>query len=633
MDVSKYLELYLSESREHVSRMRERLPAEGAPDEGAVNELFRSAHSLKGMAASMGFDATSRLAHQLEALLARWRSGHPPEEDQQRAAVRAMDTLDALLDQVQRSSSDQGLEASVEGVIAALSGVSLRDEAGRAGAEAPAAVEAPLEAGAPGAGPCAVLTVAIDTASPLPAARLMVVAERVRAACPDAVMDPDLDTVRTRNLRTASFRVAATKGLKELALALRELPEISDVLLESEALPARQAPDAERLIRSMRVSADDLDALLAQTSELLYHLNLLEVDLRTEGNLRHHFWLEANRAKLNRLFDQVLSVRLVSFEGLAERLGRAARDLSDRLGKPVRFEAAGTDQRADRSLVERLLDPLMHLVRNALDHGLETPQERGRARKPPEGELRLEVVRDSEALLVSLSDDGRGIDIEGIRLAAVERGLFSAHEASQLDQARLFELLTLPAFSTKREVTDVSGRGVGLDVVRASVESLGGHLEMESQPGRGSRFTLVIPSATTLTRVLVFGWEDGVRYAMPTSQIRHIYPLSGTPLVWSGSRRHLQAGDDFVPVLSWRPGPVGREGFGLRIMAPGRDRVLLVSHVYQAERVVVLPLGPPLEMVPEWIGGALLATGEVAYVLDGRVLAKRDGEEAHVSQD
>jgi len=175
-------------------------------------------------------------------------------------------------------------------------------------------------------------------------------------------------------------------------------------------------------------------------------------------------------------------------------------------------------------------------------------------------------------------------------------------------------------------VTEVSGRGVGLDVVRSAIESAGGHLEMDSEQGKGSRFTLVVPSATTLTRVLVFGWDDGVRYALPASQICHLYPLSNFPLVWSGSERFLQVGDELLPVLGWRPGPVGRDGVGLRVAAPGRDRVLLVSRVYQGERVAIMPWGQPLEMVSEWTGGALLSTGEIAYVMDGRVLVNREGD-------
>jgi two-component system chemotaxis sensor kinase CheA len=617
MDVSKYLDLYLTEGRDHVSRLRAGLPKGAPPDPGQINELFRSAHSLKGMAASMGFENTSKLAHRLEGLFDRWRQGQAPTAREERAAVAAVDALDALLDQVQQTSSDAG--AVVDPMVSVLLG---EDAAPAKGVPGPK--PEPQEALVP----TMLLSGSIDTASPLPLARLMVVAERIKASFPGSRMEPGLETLRSQGLRKARFHVAATQGVIELARTIRELPEVAEVDVEEQAaIPAPR----QTLIRTVRVRSEDLDDLLDQAAELLHHQNLLEAELQEAESRRRRFWLEANRAKLNRLFDQVLAIRLVSFDAFAERLGRVARELSSRFGKPLAFSAEGVEVQADRTLVERLLDPLLHLVRNAVDHGIEPAKAREAAGKPAEGNIRLSIRRDSEALLISLEDDGRGLDAEAIRQAAVDRGLYTPGEASALDREKLLELLTLPAFSTRREVTDVSGRGVGLDVVRSAVESLGGHLEMASERGRGSRFTLVIPSAATLTRVLVFGWEDSVRYGIPTSQIRRIYPLSQFPLVWSGNRRHLQAQDDLLPVLSWRQGPVGRDGYGFRISAPGTDRVLLVSKVYQAERVVVLPLGAPLEMVPEWMGGALLATGEVAYILDGRVLAKREGEEQRVS--
>ena len=396
-----------------------------------------------------------------------------------------------------------------------------------------------------------------------------------------------------------------------------------------EAQEARPRPDAA-LVRSLTVASEDMDALLNHAADLLHHLTGLETALTPPEARRHRFWVEAHRSRIQRLFDQVLSARLVPFEVLSERVARGARDVEARLGKKVRFETEGVDQAVDRSLLEKLLDPLTHLVRNAVDHGIEAPEERVRAGKPEAGRLQLTVHREADALIVSLADDGRGMDPEAIRRAAVERGLFTVQEASLLDTPRLFRLLTTPAFSTRSEVTEVSGRGVGLDVVLASVESLGGHLDIASEQGKGSTFTLVIPSAATLTRILTFGWDAvPARLALPTSQVLHIYPLASHPLVWAGSRRCLQAGEELLPVLGWRLGPVGRDGCAMRLASPAGDRVLLVSRVHQTERVVVQPLGPPLDRVPGWVGAALLTTGHIAYVLDARVLVRRE-EENHV---
>jgi len=627
MDLAKYLDLYLTEGREHLSLMRKGLPAQGQVSAEGVNDLFRHAHSLKGMAASMGFEATTHLAHQLESLLNLWRNGQDATPEQVRMVVSAVDVLDSCLDEAERSSSDVVLGASVEKVVAAL-----QDSAGVPGEEEnpPALVpppSSPVPAIPPEASPSrSRLKVAIDPAFPLPAARLMVVYERLRSEIPECVMEPSLEKVQREGLRAAAFLLPAEGPLKELARTVKDMPDVASVELE-QAEPSTTRPGSgASLVQSLRVPAEDLDELRAMTSESLYRLNQFESSLSMEERRRHHFWLESERAHLNRLFDRVLAMRLVSFGALVDRLGRTAREVSGRLGRPVRLEVSGADERVDRGLLERLLDPLVHLIRNAVDHGLESVEDRRRAGKPDEGVLKLDIHRESEALLVSLEDDGRGIDAEGVRQAAVERGLFTPQEAAFLDRPHLLNLLTAPAFSTRREVTELSGRGVGLDVVRSAVESVGGHLEMASELGNGSRFTLVIPSATTLTRILVFGWDDSVRYGLPASQIRHLYSLASAPLVWSGDRRFLQAGEELLPVLNWRPGPVGREGVGLRLVAPDRDRILLVSKIYQGERVVIMPWGPPLEMVSEWMGGALLATGEIAYILDGRVLVQREGE-------
>jgi two-component system, chemotaxis family, sensor kinase CheA len=627
MDLAKFLDLYLTEGREHVSLIRKGLPAAGKVSAAAVNDLFRHAHSLKGMAASMGFEATADLSHKVESLFNRWREGQEADAGELGAVVRAVDLLDASMDAVQRDGSEAVLEEEIrEACEALLGGGAPAGPSGAGVANPPAGVES-AAAPAPASRDLTVrLKVAIDTACPLPAARLMVVWERVRAEVPEARMEPDLERVMKEGLRLASFLLPPGSGLKELALAVRGLSDVAEVDLETPpAVPASRGSESQ-LVQSLRVPAEDLDELRDQASELLYRLNQFEAGLGPEERRRHRFWLESERSQVTRLFDHVLSIRLVSFEVLVERLGRTAREVSGRLGKPASFAVAGVDERVDRGLLERLLDPLVHLVRNAVDHGLEPVARRRELGKPEEGNIRLEIARDSESLLITVEDDGRGIDVEAIRQAAVDKGLYSTVEAAALDRATLMDLLTRPAFTTRREVTEVSGRGVGLDVVRSAVESLGGHLEMESEKGKGSRFTLVIPSATTLTRVLVFGWDDGVRYGLPASQIRRIYPLSSFPLVWSGSDRFLQAGEELLPVLKWRPGPVGREGAALRIMSKDRDRVLLVSQLFQGERVVVMPWGHPLEMVSEWMGGALLSTGELAYVLDGRVLVKREGD-------
>jgi len=628
VDLSKYVALYLEDGRDHLAALRAGLRGDREPDGAAVQELFRHAHSLKGMAASMGFETTADLAHALEDLLGAWRSGAAVGPSGPEGAVRALDLLEALTDRVQQAGSDAGLE----GPSAACS-AQLREAAGKKAAASSGPLPRPPQSPAtstPAPASGAAIMVTIDGASALPAARLLVVGQHLQKAFGECSMEPPLAEIQAAGLRTARFRVPGSPGLKEAALALRQLPEVAEVLL---TLPetSEEARAESSLTPHVRIPAAELDELLSGTADLLHHLNTLEAGLSRVERHRRRFWLEEHRGHLNRLFDHVLSVRLVPFSLLTERLARLVRDLETRTGKRLRFEVSGEDEQVDRALLDRLLDPLSHLLRNAADHGIEPAAERVAAGKPETGHLRLEIRRDGEALLLAVADDGRGLDATAVARAAVERGLLSTQEAALLPRERLLELITLPAFSTRKEVSALSGRGVGLDVARASAESLGGRLEMETALGQGTRFTLVIPSAATLTRVLVFGWNGPQRFALPASQVRRICSLSANPLVWSGSSRRLQVEGDLIPVLEWRGGPVGREGCALVVTTSEGARALLVSEVYQSERVVVHPWGPPLDRVPHWVGGALLSSGELAFVVDGRALARREGEPHDVS--
>lgn len=626
MDMDKYLDLFLEEGREHVAGLRARLAPQGPPDAGAVQDIFRSAHSIKGMAASMGFERMTEVAHALEGLLDRWRQGAPATEPQVRSASRAVDALDALMDLVQSTRGDTGMEEALAPLLSEIA-AHLRGEApSRAPVPAPASSPIPdvrpPDPGAALAGDARDrIRVSVDPASPMPAARLLVVAQRIHQALTILSTEPPLAELQKGADRCVVFTVPRSPEIKDLARSLKDLPEI--VQVELEVAPDLEEPSARApLVQSVRVRAADLDSLLAATSELLTHLNHLEAGLDEAERRHHRFWLQTHRSHLNRLFDRVLSVRLVSFEALTARLERTARDLAERLGKPVRVEVSGADHQVDRNLLEKLLDPLTHLVRNALDHGIEPPVRREAAGKPAEGTVSLAIRREAESLLIVLGDDGGGLDVEAVRREAVARGLVTAAEASALSSSQVLEFITQPAFSTKDAVTEVSGRGVGLDVVRSSIESLGGRLELESRAGAGCLFTLVIPAAVTLTEVLVFRMGPGTLFALPTSQVAHLYPLAQHPVVRAGDRRFLQAGDALLPVLEWGENRVDRQGCGLHLVGPSGDGVLLVPEVLQSERVVIQPLGPPLDMIPEWIGGAHLSTGDLAYILDGRNLQR-----------
>ena len=625
MDQSKYIEMYLSEGADHLSGLTRGLSADSALTKESISELFRNAHSLKGMAAAMGFEATSRLSHELENLLGRWRNGEPQDEQGRERALRATDILHRLFEKVQASGNDSGLENEVGAWFSSGGG---NDEK-IVGNDAPFQSADPDTNPAPPPKHCTVrIRVSIDTESQLPAARLLVVFQKVKSLFPDCEISPSLAELQKSGVKTAEFGVSEHPELKNLARQIQSLPEVAHV--EISALETAESKST--LVSTLRLQASTLDDLLVRISQLLYHMNTLESALPGDEKRKQKFWIESHRSQLHQLYNEILEARLVSFDSLIERLDRAVRDLSTRTGKPLRFRVEGKGEKVDKLLLEKLLDPLMHLMRNGADHGIEPPAERKSAGKPSEGTLLLTIKREGEKLTIVFGDDGKGLDVESIRESAVKRGIISADRSESLSKRQILELITLPSFSTKTEVTQISGRGVGLDVVRSAVESLGGTLELESEKGKGSKFFLIFPSAVTLTEVLVFSWSPEFNFAIPASQVTKLYPLSQYQIAWVEGAKKLRVDDTFLEILDFRMSPVGKEGIAVGLALGSREIVLLVSEVKQTEKVVILPWGPPLERIPHLIGGALLSTGEIVYILDGVTLAREETEAINVFQ-
>ena len=345
MDLSKFRDLYIEEGREHSAKLSSGLRSPNPAESSTVNELFRHAHSLKGMAASMSFMPTSSLAHSLESLLALWREGKVPTPEQRKAAIKAADTLEALMDAVQENGNDSSLSGAASSVEKEVLAVYAEDGAA---ATAPPSVSAGATAdtpAAPAGSDFARLKVSIDPSSPLPAARLLVVFKKLKESYDDCRIEPAIADIQRKNLKAATFLLPPNARLKEAARSIRKLPEVTEVGLEEAPAKSVKVTQGHRLIRSVRVSTPNLDLLLNQTGDLLCHLNEFEASLSKEEKKRHRFWLESHRSRMNRQYERVLSVRLIPFDVLVERVGRTIRELSEKLSKQVRFEAERSEER------------------------------------------------------------------------------------------------------------------------------------------------------------------------------------------------------------------------------------------------------------------------------------------------
>ncbi|MHC1697105.1 MAG: chemotaxis protein CheA [Geobacteraceae bacterium] len=546
MDMSQYKDLFVSEVREHLQGMNKAIVAlEGAPEEREqIDFLFRMAHSIKGMAASMGYGEMSELAHKLEDLMDRVRKG----------------TI---------------------GFVPAVADLLLE------GSDLLATMLIDVDAG--GRGYLDILDLVQRLAGYTPT-------QFVEAPLPDkgaATDSADQATSRQSPGKTAS------KSLEQ---------EIFQGKPES--------------LQNVRVNTEVLDNLVNITGELITHKNRM-ISLSRDVKAAALTEAISDLSRLVReLHDEVLKVRLVPFATAVDRLPRMVRDLAKKCGKEVNFEVSGKQIELDRGIVEGLSDPLLHLLRNAVDHGLEVPEERKAAGKKPAGTINIAVHREKDRVLITISDDGKGMDAQRIVTAALEKGLLRPEAAALLSPQQALMLVCLPGFSTASEITDVSGRGVGMDAVRASVQAIGGDLAIESTPGKGSRFTLSLPLNISIIQILLVACAPLV-VGLPVTKVLRTVDIRKDEVLNRGKRKVFQLGGEDIPLVSLHRlldlplAPIKRESIPAVVVEMNERTVALVVDRFVGQQdVFVKPFGSPLNRMKGFLGGAILGDGQVIFILD-----------------
>jgi two-component system chemotaxis sensor kinase CheA len=388
---------------------------------------------------------------------------------------------------------------------------------------------------------------------------------------------------------------------------------------DAETPPTRQpksGPSTE--VRAIRVDVDQLDGLYELVEQLVTtRIKLrraLDAD-RRRGALEQLNELEKTSANLQ---NSVMRMRLIPLSKVFDKFPRLVRDLSRAQDKRVEFRVEGGDVELDRTILDALGDPVMHLLRNAVDHGIETPAEREAAGKPPAGSVELRATRENDRVLITLRDDGKGLDPERIRQKAVERGLVTAEEAALLPDERVFDFVFEAGFSTAEQVTDVSGRGVGMDAVRTAVAALDGSVALASTPGEGTLVTVRLPVSVAIVKVLLVRVGDA-EYGVPVDQVAEIRQCKGLDTI--RGREVYSRGETLEPVVRLRdvlaaPGEPTDEGMLVRISPEERAVVLHCDAVLQQEEVVVKPFRGALEGVPGMGGAAVVGEGDIVPILD-----------------
>lgn len=642
-DTSRYLGLFVSEATEHLDALgKELVRLEGGVTPEAIDSLFRHAHSVKGMAGSMGYESTAALGHGLEDLLERVRTA--PNRFDRFIADVVLKAVDELGAHVKAASASQPFPDS-SALVHQLEQVahSLRPGTTPPPVFTPSA--APLVESAPvpesNVPPRWLITLRVASHSAQPGVRGFLAYKRLSSLGNVFRCTPPIDEVKAGKLTNGLFTLELETTEPEAAV-LKTVSQVADVELVSSSRVTAPPPvpipqeeksvdDATRVVgaepqRTIRVRTELMDEFLDLAGELLLATSgVREVGRSLPEPQRAPLTASVDRlhALVRGLHDKVMEARMTPVSVITDRLPRAARDIARRRGREIELVLSGGEVQLDRAIVDELNDPVLHLLRNAIDHGVEPPEERRMRGKNPRGTVKLTVRRAGDRVLLEVEDDGRGMDIERLKAGAVERGLLTAEQAKDLPEREALLLSTAPGLSTASSVTDISGRGVGMDAVRRAVEAVGGTLDIKSKRGAGTTFVLSLPLTVAMVNLLLVGVGDEI-YGLPIAKVAGVVETSRASLTRSQNQPVLQFGSTVVPVRELSevlevPGrPVEARLPSPFVIAETDDgRVALaVDALLGQEEVVLKALARPLDQVRGLSGVTVLGNGRPVFILD-----------------
>ena len=622
MDLSKYAALFLAESREHLKSCNssllewERDPAAVEP----VDRLFRAIHTIKGMAATMGYAPVARLAHAAENLLDALRNGRRSATPAVlQLLFRAVDTLGRAVEDAGAGSADQ----PDSGLIGEL-------DLAAAGSLTPSAEIPPPAAGptvearnrrasdAPRSRP---VQVTIRPGAVMRGARAALVLRRAEGlGAVSGLRPPATQLERDEFDGRFSFRLQTKLSDEAIVAALTAVGDVETVQVVEAAAPESEARANGRQIR---VDLRRLDDLMKQVGELVVAKNRL-TSISLEGADPILTELSERISRLvSAMQAEVLAARMTPVGEVFDRFPRLVRDLSRDMGKRIRFDMEGEEIELDRSILDEIGEPLLHLIRNAADHGIESPEQRVAAGKSEEGRILLSATRERNTVALRVVDDGRGIDREAILTKAQREG--AALEADELTDDLLVRVLARPGFSTAQTVSGVSGRGVGVDVAMTRVRALGGTLEVRSELGRSTTFLIRVPLTLAIVRALL-AEAGGERYAVPLAYVAETVEFDRQAITSVRDREALVVRDRVIStvhlcdLVACQSRAVSARRPTVILEVGERRAALVVDALVGQQDIVVEPFDAPRGM-PSYIGGAtILADGAPALILDAAAL-------------
>lgn len=702
MDVSQYLEIFIDETKEHLQTLSDQLMIlETEPENmDCINEIFRAAHSLKGMAGTMGYKRMQRLTHDMENVFQEIRSENMKVQPELVDVLfRGLDALEAYLNNI-LESTDEGTEENEE-IINALNSI-----ANKAGVGTPEDTAATQKEAAEGNEAVAKyesiriteyeqktfdkakqqeqnvlgITVYLQESCILKAARAFLVFKALEEMGEVIKAEPNVQDIEDEKFEmdfslvyftkesietvkqaienvsevkeavVGNFEIkvdetdtSATSGAVEVSTteekkeeAKPEAPEKTaaggQAAVMAEKQPAKKQPAQKAkpaVGRTVRVDIEKLDVLMNLVSELIIAKNGLVSTSALEGQMMDSAFneqIEYLESVTTNLHESVMKVRMVPIESVVSRFPRMIRDLNKKLDKKMELHMTGEETELDRTVIDEIGDPLQHLLRNAADHGLESNEERIALGKPEVGNIYLDAYQDGNNVNIEVRDDGAGIDVEKVKNKGLERGAITPEQAEAMSDKEIIDLLFQPSFSTAESITDISGRGVGLDVVKTKIEGLGGNIECKSVLGEGSSFIIRLPLTLAIIQALMveLGTE---KYAIPLGNIQTIedVPLDDVKHVQTkevislrGSVIPLIRLDQLLDVEEKSEEP---ESLTVVIVKKGDKQAgLVVDNLIGQQEIVIKSIGNYINC-SKMIGGAtILGDGEIALILEVNTL-------------
>ena len=695
MDVSQYLEIFLDETKEHLQNLSDQLMnLEQDPENmDTINEIFRAAHTLKGMAGTMGYKRMQNLTHDMENVFSEVRNNTLKADGNMIDLLfQCLDALEEYTENIQ-NTADEGTNDN-EHLIKALN----EFLAAKDGAPAPAAAkeevkEPAKEEAAATEGDASKekwrsivfsdtenmvlteakkqgknvfgLTVYVQETCILKAARAFLVYKALEElgetmiSVPSAqdiedekfdfdfsiifITDADLDKVKAAVMNVSeidSCYIAPVELSEEKPQEVQASEEkTTETATAQTSVPAASAQTAAKtekkavskpiVNRTVRVDIEKLDVLMNLVSELIIAKNSLVSAAQTEGitaNSSVNEPIEYLESVTTNLHESVMKVRMVPIESVVQKFPKMIRDLSKKLDKKMQLFMSGEETELDRTVVDEIGDPLMHLLRNSADHGLESAEVRKERGKPEVGSIFLDAYQDGNNVVIEVRDDGNGIDVEAVKAKAVEKGKISQEQADLMSDKDAIDLLFQPSFSTAKKVTDVSGRGVGLDVVKSKIESLSGDVEVKTKLGEGSTFIIRLPLTLAIIQALMVE-VGGEKYAISLGSIQTIEDIAPDEIKFVQNEEVINLRGDVIPLIRLNKvldnqstkGP--DDNLIVAIVKKG-DKLagLVVDELMGQQEIVIKSLGKYINKSKVISGATILGDGEIALIIDANAL-------------